>query len=301
MTASPPLISIVIPAFYSTTNLIDCLRALVAQTFQDFELIVVNSSPDEETRQIVETEFPDALFIHSPTRLLPHAARNLGLAHARGELLVTIDPDCIPHPDWLAQLVQTSRAGYAIVQGSVEAANKSWRPAGIHLCKRVSLLPGLSPYVPWIVSTINVCYTRAAWLAAGPFDGDLFCADALIGWRAAERGYHSIFEPRAIVENCHNESILDLVRIRLERGTEIAVCRARYENWTVPRMAFVALLLPILFLLVMARSFRYAQSAGWTWLFFATLPVHAAGQLGWIVGESRGYISQLLRIPNENG
>ena len=120
MTRANPQVSVILPAYYSDRSIAQCLEAISEQTFQDFEVIVVNSSPETRTHEIVTTRFPKVIFKQSPTRLLPHAARNLGVSLATGELLVFTDPDCLPQPEWLATLVQANRAGWSVVQGSVE-------------------------------------------------------------------------------------------------------------------------------------------------------------------------------------
>ena len=292
MTYANPRVSVVLPAYYSDGSIAQCLEAISAQTFQDFEVIVVNSSPETRTREIVRTRFPRVIFQQSSRRLLPHAARNVGVSLARGELLVFTDPDCLPHPEWLASLVDASRAGWSVVQGSVDPKQGSWIERGVHLCKRFSLLKGLRPYTPWIVSTLNVCYSRTAWQAAGPFDGDLFCGDALLGWRAAARGYPARFEPAAVVESIHDATFGGLIRERYTRGREFAAARADYESWDRKRSASFALASPVLLAIVLMRAGRSAAAAGCKRDFFLTFPVQFAGQLAWILGESRHYASR---------
>jgi glycosyltransferase involved in cell wall biosynthesis len=292
MTRVNPRVSVVLPAYYSDGTIAACLEAIEAQRFQDFEVIVVNSSPETRTSEIVTNRFSHVVFYQHPTRLLPHAARNVGVAMAKGELLVFTDPDCLPDRDWLALLVHANECGWAVVQGSVDLNGQSWRERGIHLCKRFSLLKGVPPYSPWIVSSINVCYSRAAWLAAGPLDGDLFCGDALLGWRAAALGFRAVFEPRAIVADSHMAHLRGLVRERYSRGREFAAVRSNYEQWGRWRATCFVLAAPVLLALVLARAGRTAHLAGWAKDFLVTLPVQIAGHLAWILGETRCYAAR---------
>src|SRR5690606_32820954 len=48
-----------------------------------------------------QEEMPDFVTLLSCTTPGSYAARNMGLRHARGELLVFTDADCQPHADWL--------------------------------------------------------------------------------------------------------------------------------------------------------------------------------------------------------
>ena len=292
MTEGIPRVSVVLPAYFSDGSIGQCLDAIYAQTFQDFEVIVVNSSPESCTKEIVTSRFPGVIFEQSPTRLLPHAARNFGVSLARGELLVFTDPDCLPHPEWLASLVHAASTGWPVVQGSVEPKRGSYIERGVHLCKRFALLKGVAPYTPWIVSTLNVCYSRKAWQAAGPLDGDLFCGDALLGWRAAAHGYPAMFEPDAVIESIHDASFSGLIRERYARGREFAAARANYERWNRARSASFVLASPLLLALVMTRAARSAAAAGCKKDFVLTFPVQIAGQLAWILGESRHYAAR---------
>jgi glycosyltransferase involved in cell wall biosynthesis len=292
MTEPDPRVSVILPAYYSDGSIDRCLDAIFAQSFQDFEVIVINSSPEERTRDLVTARFPRVHFRQSSTRLLPHAARNAGVSLARGELIVFTDPDCLPRPDWLASLVQASDAGWAVVQGSVEPKRGSWIERGVHLCKRFALLKGLPPYKPWIVSSLNVCYSRAAWEAAGPLDGDLFCGDALLGWRAAEHGYYARFEPAAVIESIHDASFTGLIRERYARGREFGQARSSYEGWNRWRAAGFTLASPALLAIVLARAAKSAAVAGCKRDFVLTLPIQFAGQLAWVLGESRHYAAR---------
>ena len=285
------MISIVLPAYYSHRTIGDCLTAIAAQTLQDFEVIVINSSPEEETARVVASRFPAAAFRQSATRLLPHAARNAGVSIARGELIVFTDPDCAPAPTWLEELVAVHRQGWAVVQGSVDRQQSSWMERGIHLCKRFSLLKELAPYSPWIVSSVNVLYSRAAWEAAGPMAGDRFSGDALLGWHAAERGYRAQFAPRALVRDQHGQTFVGLTKERYTRGRDFARLRADYEQWSRWRAAGFALAAPVILLSVLARAGRAARGAGQLRDFFSTLPVQLVGQLAWILGESSYYVA----------
>ncbi len=287
-----PRVSVILPAYYSDASIGSCLEGLAAQTFRDFEVIVVNSSPGQRTGEVVTKKFPEAHFHQSATRLFPHAARNVGVSLAKGELIVFTDPDCVPRSDWLEVLVEASKSS-AVVQGSVDVRGKNWLARGVHLCKRGSLLKNLPAYTPWIVSTINVLYSREAWQAAGPLDGDLFCGDAVLGWRASARGYRARFEPSAVVENIHEETFGGLVRQRFARGREFAGARADYEQWTRMRALSFALACPLLIATVLWRSGRAAAAGGHSLDFLRTLPVQIAGHSAWILGETAHYASRV--------
>src|SRR5438552_10136842 len=92
----PPRVSIVVPAYHSDATIGEFLHGLQAQSYRDFETVIVSSSQEPRTGRIVAERFPEAQFEQAPGRLLPHAARNSGGELARGALLVFTAPDCVP-------------------------------------------------------------------------------------------------------------------------------------------------------------------------------------------------------------
>lgn len=294
MTDRPPRVSVIIPAYYSHETIEACLEALRAQTFPDFETIVVNSSPDEQTSQIVTAHFPEVVFAQAPTRLLPHAARNRGAGLARGNLLVFTDPDCSARLDWLARLVE-AHADHPVVGGSMELRTGRWLERGVHLCKFFWLLSSLAAGPRAIICTANASYSRAVWDVVGPFDEQLFTADALLSWRAAARGFHPWFEPRAIVEHRHDGTLWHYWREFFFRGQEFAGARAEFENWSRWRAAVYLVSLPGLILLVLIRAGRNAFKSGWGLHFVLTLPVQFVCKLAWSLGEARTHWKLVVR------
>jgi len=295
---TPPRVSIVIPAFHSDDTIAACLTSLRAQTLDDFEVIVVNSSPEDRTRRIVADGFPEVRFEQSPTRLLPHAARNAGVKHARGELLVFTDPDCVARRDWLECLVRTVIDGHALVCGAIELGERGWFARGVHLCKYSFRLSGLREGPCSVAGTANACCTREVWNAAGPFEGDRYAADGLFSWRAAARGWEPWFEPRAIVEHRYTGSLASLWAERLERGRDFGETRLAHEQWGRLRAAGYLAAQPLLLLVVMARTARDAFECGWGHHLVATIPLQLVGHAGWLVGEARAYGRRLSRLPS---
>ena len=89
-----PRISVIVPCYNLGRYVAEAVDSALAQTFQDFEILVVDDgSTDPETRAIV------AGFARPKTRVIrmPHrglaAARNAGIAESRGDVLCALDAD----------------------------------------------------------------------------------------------------------------------------------------------------------------------------------------------------------------
>lgn len=99
-----PKASIVVPAFNSTQTLPETLASLSAQSFDDFEIVVIDDGSTDETAQIAEDHAgrdPRIRVVRQPNRGLA-GARNSGIAAANGEIIGFCDSDDLWHPSKLA-------------------------------------------------------------------------------------------------------------------------------------------------------------------------------------------------------
>jgi GT2 family glycosyltransferase len=279
-------VSVILPAYRSQETAAACLTALREQTFRDYEAIVVDSSPDDETATVVAA-YPEVRLARPGERLLPHAARNLGVAETSGPLLVFSDPDAYPRRDWLAHLVTAHERTAAVVVGAVACYGRRWRDRGAHLTKYDMWLPGQPPGAVALGPTVNLLCPRAAFERVGGFPGEWMIGDAVFSWRLTRSGYRLHFAPDAVVEHHHLTSARELARERFARGRELARLRRSEGHWSSRpglRPAAVAAL-PLRFLKLMARSARHALRAGALADLAVGWPLTALGHAAWLAGE----------------
>ena len=98
-----PLVSVIIPAQNDAERLAQCLQALERQTYpaHRFEVLVVDNASDVPVAPMLSA-FPHARGLYEARRG-SYAARNAGIAAARGDVLAFTDSDCLPASDWLEQ------------------------------------------------------------------------------------------------------------------------------------------------------------------------------------------------------
>jgi len=92
MTTSPPKVSVVAPTFDRREILPRTLDSVLAQTFSDWELIVVDDGSTDGTADMVKHDYSDAHLVIQENRGVS-AARNAGIAAASGEWIAFIDSD----------------------------------------------------------------------------------------------------------------------------------------------------------------------------------------------------------------
>ncbi len=113
MTAEPtttptPRVSVVMPAFDAAAFVATAIASLRAQTLTDWEAIVVDDASRDDTAAVVAAiarDDPRIRLLRQEANRGPAAARNAGLAAARGTWIALLDADDTYAPDRLAKLV----------------------------------------------------------------------------------------------------------------------------------------------------------------------------------------------------
>ena len=117
-----PKISVVIPAYNAALFIAETLDSVVTQTFDDYEIIVVNDgSPDTELfERSIAAYQENIIYIQQPNSGAS-VARNTAIEHARGKIIAFLDGDDIWFPDFLAaQYEFLEGGGYDMVYCDAE-------------------------------------------------------------------------------------------------------------------------------------------------------------------------------------
>jgi len=140
------------------------LAALDQLRYDRFEVIVVHGP----AREAVAPRAGVRAFVVDPANVA--AARNIGLAQARGDVVAFLDDDAIPEPDWLERLLQPyARPEIAAVGGAVHGAVD----ASTVVCDRFGAARASDPASDdafLSLAAANFSVRREALLAVGGFD-----------------------------------------------------------------------------------------------------------------------------------
>ena len=117
-----PAVSVIIPAYNSARLIGETLSSVFAQTFADYEVVVVNDgSPDtEELEQVLQPYRARIVYIEQKNSG-PAGARNAAIQAARGEYVAFLDSDDIWLPSYLAEQLEVLRADDSIALVSADA------------------------------------------------------------------------------------------------------------------------------------------------------------------------------------
>jgi glycosyltransferase involved in cell wall biosynthesis len=104
--SDPPSVSIIVAAYNTARYIGECLESIFAQTFHDFEVIVVNDgSPDTPALERAIEPFRDRIVYFTQENRGIAAARNVAIRASRGRYIALLDSDDIWLPDYLQVLV----------------------------------------------------------------------------------------------------------------------------------------------------------------------------------------------------
>src|SRR5574341_1662510 len=95
-----PCFSVVITSRHGSPALTRALRSVNEQTFRDYEVVVIESSPDDSTHAIGAVA-PRARSIRLDRPHSAAAARNAGLAYASGRYIAFLDSTDVWYPSYL--------------------------------------------------------------------------------------------------------------------------------------------------------------------------------------------------------
>jgi len=163
-------VSVIIPLFNKAPHIERALFSVAAQTYRDFELIVVDDGSTDEGPRIVEAFNDLPIYLIRQENAGPGAARNSGLELAQGELVAFLDADDEWLPNYLSESVRLldehGRGAAAVTSGyfeypAAESQESLWRARGLE-DRVVRLTPSTSPkLVTALLACMSPCTTVA--------------------------------------------------------------------------------------------------------------------------------------------
>jgi len=136
-------------------------------------------------------------------------ARNLGIKESVSDLLIFLDSDCIPQPDWLSEHAEAHSAGHPVVGGGVLPKGNNYWQLVYNLTLFHEFLsttnPGSRDYLP----TLNISVERQVIQTVGGMDEKIDRVED-IDWttRMRRAGFQPYFWPAASVDHLHNRTNL---------------------------------------------------------------------------------------------
>ena len=215
---SQPFFSVLILFWQSEQYLPRCLQSLQMQTYQDFEVILLNNGAAQPPDPEVLTTFQDLAIkvVRSETNLGFAGGNNFAARSASGEYLVLLNGDAFPEPDWLETLHRAalSHPGHCFASRLLQADNPAlldgewniYHASGLAWRKNHNQPISKSATEPRLVMSACAAasaYPRTAFEQVGGFDEEFFAymEDLDLDMRLQLAGFPFLYLPQAIVRH----------------------------------------------------------------------------------------------------
>lgn len=206
----PPTVSVIVPTYNRWPRLAAAVRSVLAQSYRDFELIVVDDGSTDDSA-VELAQFASALRYFHQERRGVSAARNLGVAQSRGRLIAFLDSDDLWQPDKLAVQVRFMETA---PQVKICQTEEIWLRNGVRVNPK---LKHRKPSGDIFIASLQLCLvspsavvlTRELFDQVGGFDESLpVCEDYDLWLRIArDHAVALIEEPLVIKHGGHADQL----------------------------------------------------------------------------------------------
>lgn len=210
MRKDAPKISIIMPCYNAAAHLPVSIGSVLAQTFSDWELIAVDDGSTDSTLTWLGKQPDPRIHVHTQSNKGVSAARNAGLAMAKGEYVAFLDSDDTWASDFLARMLEaiTSEPDIGLVYCG-------WQNVGVEG-------PRSAPFVPpdyeqpdkkakLLAGTrwpIHACMTRLDLVsAAGGFDPRFAVGEDFLLWLEIACFHRIRLVPEVLAQYIHHGGV----------------------------------------------------------------------------------------------
>jgi biofilm PGA synthesis N-glycosyltransferase PgaC len=275
--AEYPLVTIIVPCHNEGRDIEDTVEYLLASTYPNFDILLVDDGSADETRSILDS----IAALHSGVRVI-HCAHNQGKAVALttaslmtpAQYLCCIDADALLDPEalsWLMVHFLNPRVG--AVTGNPRVRNRSTLLGRLQVGEFSSIV-GLIKRAQrtygriFTVSGVVACFRKAALHDVGYWSPDMLTEDIDISWKLQIRHWDVRFEPKAHCWILAPETLGGLWKQRLRWA--MGGIQVMAKNWRIANIWKARRMWPVLL--------EYLMSVVWAYAMLVVAVLWLAGQ-----------------------
>ena len=241
-------LSVIIASFNAKGTIGLCLESLQEQVQkEDAEVIVVDSSGDG-TGLFVAQRFPWVQLHVFPERKFCGDARNFAFQVAKGEIIASLDADCVADENWIQEILRAHQAPDPAIGGAI--ANV--QPSGLvgwasYFSEFSRWMPGRSPCRMDDIAGASMYYKRWIFDKLGRYISGTQCSDTEFHWRLKKAGYSLRFEPSILIFHSSMDRMKKFLSHEFEHGMSFARVRSRYWDFSFLRRWAYTIFFPLIF------------------------------------------------------
>lgn len=225
------MVSIILLNWNGKRFLQECIRSICAQSYQDYELIIIDDCSTDGSREFLLQQYNSDQLLLNEVNLGYCGGANLGIRNTMGEYVLILNPDIILHPDFLTSIIEAVERDHliGIATGKLlRFDKKTLDSTGQFLRKNLTPLergygePDIGEYNQsgYVFSACGaLAFYRRAMLEDIQLDGEFFdesyfayYEDLDIGWRAQLLGWKAYYIPAAVAYHYRGGGVADLQR-----------------------------------------------------------------------------------------
>ena len=204
-----PGVTVLIPAFNEEAVIATSVAAAIAVDYPELEVIVLDDGSTDATEAAAleaSAGDPRCRVIRDPVNRGKADRLNIGMTQARHELVAVTDADTHMHPAALKLLVARMSLSplLAAVAGAPHVTNRGRLLPAMQILEAASII-GLIRRTQSVAGRVGVVagvlglFRRDRVLAVGGYDPRMATEDIDLSWKLLLRGWHTAYEPRALV------------------------------------------------------------------------------------------------------
>lgn len=226
-------VSVVILSYNSKEDLKECIPSLISQTYQDFEIIIVDNASTDGSEEFIRFNYPEIKVVQTGKNLGYAAGNNKGFEVAEGEYIVVVNPDTVAEPKWLAELIKPLRNDSTIAattskvliyyqKDKINTCANTNHHTGLTFCRGLDKPADQFNNLQAVgaVSGCSFAIRNDMLKKINGFDPDFFLyqEDADLSWRIRFAGGKIMYVPESVIYHKFSLSITPWKEFYLERN-----------------------------------------------------------------------------------
>jgi len=205
-------VSVIIVAYNTGKEIIDCLDSLKKQTNKEFDIIVVDNG--NENLDVLKNY--DLFYIKLNKNYGPSLARNIGVSFSKSEIVAFLDDDAITDKNWVDGIISAFKdVKIQALRGKIlpKSKGKMFNYLASHYDLGDKIIPN------YFGIEGNCAFRRNKYVKLGGFNPKLFGAEGLdISYRAFKKGYNTIYHPKVIIYHDYADSWKHFIEKNFRHG-----------------------------------------------------------------------------------
>lgn len=203
-------VGLYIPSFNAAKTIGYCLDAVFKQTYPIKRIVVLDDGSTDATFKIVSGYSVEV--IRNDSNMGIAASRNTAIQNITEEFIASVDADCQPTPEWLAQVMRgfssprIACVGGKLIEGYASCVFDDWRLAHMKQYPEGRCAPDF-------ICGSNVVFRRSIFVEVGLYREKFRTnyEDVDICVRLKKRGYHLGYQPKAIIYHMKSDNIYSIL------------------------------------------------------------------------------------------